>query len=75
MSAHILLNLSTDLGKKIKCEACRAFYLLFATSFVKFNDTRARILDSFYHMTFKLFYNYVFGVKTSRFCQLYAMFT
>ena len=29
MSAHVLLNL---LNKLIKCEACKAFYLFFATS-------------------------------------------
>ena len=26
MSAHVLLNLLNELGKEIKCEACRAFY-------------------------------------------------
>ena len=31
MSAHVLLN---DLGKEIKCEACQAFYLFFATSLI-----------------------------------------
>ena len=25
MSAHVLLNLLNDLGKVIKCEACRVF--------------------------------------------------
>ena len=34
MSAHVLLNLSNELGKEIKCEACRAFYLFFATSLI-----------------------------------------
>ena len=35
MSAHVLLNLLNELGKKeIKCEACRAFYLFFATSLI-----------------------------------------
>ena len=29
MSARVLLNLLNELGKKIKCEACRAFYLFF----------------------------------------------
>ena len=32
MSAHVLLNLLNELGKEIKCDACRAFYLFFATS-------------------------------------------
>ena len=31
MSAHVLLNLLNELRKEIKCEACRAFYLFFAT--------------------------------------------
>ena len=54
MSAHVLLNLLSELGKRdkmrglpsilslfrnewgkeIKCEACRAFYLFFATSLI-----------------------------------------
>ena len=33
MSAHVLLNLLNEL-KEIKCEACRAFYLFFATSLI-----------------------------------------
>ena len=34
MSAHVLLNLLNDLGKVIKCEACRAFYHFFAASLI-----------------------------------------
>ena len=34
MSVHVLLNLLNELGKGIKCEACRAFYLFFATSLI-----------------------------------------
>ena len=33
-SAHVLLNLLNELGKEIKCESCRAFYLFFATSLI-----------------------------------------
>ena len=33
MSAHVLLNLLIW-GKQIKCQACRAFYLFFATSLI-----------------------------------------
>ena len=32
MSAHVLLNVLNEVGKTMKCEACRAFYRLFATS-------------------------------------------
>ena len=39
MSAHVLLNLLYELGKRDKCEACRAFYLLFRKEFNKFNNT------------------------------------
>ena len=42
MSAHVLLKLLKSCGKEIKCEAC-----------IKFNNTRARTLDSYYHMTLK----------------------
>ena len=34
MSVHVLLNLLYELGKEIKCEACRAFYLFFAMSLI-----------------------------------------
>ena len=36
--------------KEIKCEACRAFYH-FHNEFNKFNNTRAQMLDTIYHMT------------------------
>ena len=53
MSAHVLLILLNEWGKEIKCEACRAFYL-FRNKFNKLNKTRARMLDSIYHMTLRL---------------------
>ena len=54
MSAHVLLKILNKLGKKIKCKACRAFYLFFCNEFNKSNNTRARVLDSIYHMTFRI---------------------
>ena len=42
MSAYVLLNLLNKLGKR----ACNKFN--------KFNNTRARMLDSIYHMTLRL---------------------
>ena len=55
MSAHVLLNLLNELGKKITCEACRAFYLFFALSLINsIKKTRARMLDSIFKMTFRL---------------------
>ena len=43
MSAHVLLNLSNELGKRDKMRGLP-----------KFNKTRARMLDSIYHMVFRL---------------------
>ena len=34
MSAHVLLDLLNELRKRDKSEACRAFYLFFATSLI-----------------------------------------
>ena len=34
MITHVLLNLFNELGKRIKCEACQAFYHFFATSLI-----------------------------------------
>ena len=53
MSAHVLLNLLNELGKEIKCKACRALYL-FRNKFKKFNKILAQMLDSIYHMTLRL---------------------
>ena len=49
MSAHALLNILNELGKEIKCEACRAFYLFFATSLINsiIHDTNFRFYLSF----------------------------
>ena len=40
VSAHVLLNLLNELGKRDKIEVCRAFSL-FRNKFNKFNNTRA----------------------------------
>ena len=56
MSVHVLLNLLNRVGsKEIKCQACQAVYLFFRNEFNKFNKTRARMLDSIYHMTLRIF--------------------
>ena len=34
ISIRVLLNLLKELGKVMKCEACRAFYLFFATRLI-----------------------------------------
>ena len=44
----------------------------FSQQFNKFNNTGAQMIDSVYHITFKLFCYPVFRVETSRFCQIYV---
>ena len=51
MSAHVLLNLLNELGKRDKMRGLLSILSLFRNKFNKFNNTRARMLDSFYHMT------------------------
>ena len=51
MSAHVLLNLLNELGKRDKMRGLPSIVSLFRNEFNKFNNTRARMLDSIYHMT------------------------
>ena len=51
MSAHVLLNLLNELGKRDKMRGLPSILSRFRNEFNKFNNTRARMLDSIYHMT------------------------
>ena len=51
MSAHVLLNLLNELRKSDKKRGLPSIFTLFRNEFNKFNNTRARMLDSIYHMT------------------------
>ena len=51
MSAHVLLNLLNELGKRDKMRGLPSILSLFRNEFNKFNNTKARMLDSIYHMT------------------------
>ena len=53
MSAHDLLNLLNELGKSDKVRGLPSILSLFRNEFNKFNKTRARMLDSIYHMTLR----------------------
>ena len=68
MSAHVLLNLLNELGKRDKMRGLLSILSLFRKEFNKFNNTRARMLDSIYHMTLKLLRNIISAVKTLYFC-------
>ena len=54
MSALALLNLLNELRKRDKMGGVLSIYFLFLNEFNKFNNTRARIIDSIYHMTLQL---------------------
>ena len=66
MSAHVLLNLLNELGKRDKTRGLPSILSLFRNEFNKFNNTRARMLDSIYHMTNTL--KSQFWRKTLYFC-------
>ena len=52
MSAHVLLNLLNELGKRDKMRGLPSILsIFFRNEFNKFNNTIARMLDSIYHMT------------------------
>ena len=51
MSGHVLLNLLNELGKRDVMRGLPSILFFFRNEFNKFNNTRARMLDSIYHMT------------------------
>ena len=54
MSAHVLLNLSNELEKSDKMRGLPSILSIFRNEFNKFNNTGARMLDSFYHMLLRI---------------------
>ena len=54
MSAHVLLNLVNELRKRDTMPGLPSILSLFRNEFNKFNNTRAGMLDSIYHLTLKL---------------------
>ena len=62
MSAHVLLNLLNYLGKRDKMRGLPSSLSLFRNEFNKFNNTRARMLDSIYHNDIKI-------TRKSHFCR------
>ena len=54
MSAHVLLNILCELGKRDKMRGLSSILSLFRNEFNKFKNARAQMLDSIYHMTLRL---------------------
>ena len=51
MSAHVLLNLLNEFGKRDKLRGLTSISSLFRNKFNKLNNIGVRMLDSIYHMT------------------------
>ena len=73
MSAHVLLNLLSELRKRGNMRGLQSIVSLFCNKFNKFNKTGARIIDSIYHMTLKLFQSHIFVMNKLGFCHIYMM--
>ena len=54
MSAHVLLNLFNESGRRDKMRDLSSKLSLLRNEFDKINNTRAQMLDSIYHMTLRL---------------------
>ena len=52
-SAHVLLNVLNESGKRDEMRGLSSILSLFRYEFNKFNNTRARMLDSIYHMALR----------------------
>ena len=63
MSAHVLLIFLNELGKRDKIRGLPGILFLFRNEFNKINNTRARMLDSIYHMPLKVLNNYIFSAN------------
>ena len=72
MSAHVLLNLLNELGGGHKMWGLQSILSLFLNEFNKFNNTRARMLHSFYHMPLRLLWNLISAIKMLQFCHYYG---
>ena len=63
MSTRVLLHLLNELGKRDKMRGLPSILSLFRNEFNTFYNTRARMLDSIYHVTLRLLWNLISGVK------------
>ena len=54
MSAHVLLILLNELGKRDKMRGLPSILSFFRNEFNKFNKTRTRMSDSIYHITLRI---------------------
>ena len=71
MSAHNVLDLLNDLGKRDKMLDLPSILAPFRNEFNKFTKTGARMLDSVYIYDIRSTLKSHFGVKILSFCHIY----
>ena len=54
MSAHVLMNSLNELGKRDKMQGLPSILSLFRNEFNIYDNTRAQMLASIYHITLRL---------------------
>ena len=69
MSAHVLLNLLNELGKRDQMQGLPSILSLFRSKCNKFNNAGAQMLDI---LTLRILYNLISGVKRYTFVIMYA---
>ena len=72
ISAHVFIEFIKQVGESVKMRDLQSILSLFCHLFNKFNNTRAGVLDSIYHMTLTLLSNLISAVKHYNFVIMYA---
>ena len=72
MRAHVLLNLLNALEKRDKMRGLPSILSLFRNELNKFNNTRARMLDSIYHIMTNTLKSHIWRKKRYNFVIMYA---
>ena len=67
MSAHVVLKLLNELGKKIRCEALLSILSVFLNKIYQFNNTGAQKCQILFIMSLKTHCIHDFHTKTSSF--------
>ena len=65
MSAHVLLNLLTELMKRDQMQCSQSILLLFPNQFNEFNNTGAPMLDSTI-LKLLVLWNHIFGRENAK---------
>ena len=67
-----LLQFCDSSSRRIKMQCLPSIFSLFRNEFNKFNNTRARMLDSIYQKTLRLLWHLISAVKRYNFAIMYA---